>query len=93
MKVVKKEIPAQYYHQVIYNELGETDGKYSIGDFIKADCNGMHIEGELIEIFTCPTTRQYQLKVKSGWCCHPKEWYGNDNVTIVKKWNIKDSHK
>jgi len=95
MKIVKKEIPAILYEEITYDQLGESDGKYSVGDKIKAIFkNGLGEEslGEIIGVITkillVEHTRIHQLQINNGWWVHPKEWYGNDDVTILEKVKI-----
>jgi hypothetical protein len=87
MKIVKKEIPAVHYEEITYDEVGETDGKYSVGDKIKAVIIGGI--GEIIGIITKIVVVEYksihQIQVNNSWWVHPIEWYGNDEVTILEK--------
>jgi len=92
MKIIKKEIPAIFYEEITYDELGESDGKYSVGDKIKAifKTNQLGEEGlgEITGIITkifLIENKLHQIQINNGWWVQPKEWYGNDEVTILEK--------
>lgn len=91
MKIVKKEIPAVHYEEITYDEIGETDGKYAIGDKIKAiNIKGFtEVSGIITKIVVVDYKSIHQIQVNNGWWVHPIEWYGNDEVIILEKFNKK----
>ena len=90
MQIVKKEIPAIFYEEITYNELGESDGKYSVGDKIKAvikrGLGETMITGNITKIIVVEHKLVHQMQINNSWWVHPKEWYGNDEITILEKY-------
>ena len=89
MQIIKKEIPAIFYEEIIYDELGESDGKYSVGDKIKASIwrsGGLESIGNITKIILVEHKNIHQIQINNGWWVHPKEWYGNDEITILEKY-------
>ena len=92
MQIIKKEIPAIFYEEIIYDELGESDGKYSVGDKIKAvfeNGSGMvtgMVTGNITKILFIEHKLVHQMQINNNWWVHPKEWYGNDKITILEKY-------
>lgn len=90
MQIVKKEIPAIFYEEITYDELGESDGKYSVGDKIKAVIKGelivREITGNITKILLIEHKHIHQMQINNSWWVHPKEWYGNDEITILEKY-------
>lgn len=84
MKTETKTIPAIDYVEITYNEPGETDGTYTVGDVVRTYWrNGGGTSGEIIEIFISEHRNVYQVKVKNGWCTHPND---GDTIEIIKKY-------
>jgi hypothetical protein len=92
MQITKKEIPAIFYEEIIYDELGESDGKYCIGDKIKVIFeNGAMITGNITKIIFIEFKFVHQIQINNGWWVHPKEWFGDDEITILEKYNKQNS--
>jgi len=91
MRKEVKEIPKRVIETFIYDKEGESpDGKYKVGQKVKAylykedDSFYGILEGSITEICYSPERELYQLRINNGWCCHPREYWGNDVVIIDK---------
>ena len=93
MQIIKKEIPAIFYEEIIYDELGESDGEYSIGDkieFAKWTSGYLVSNGKITKIVhsehpynTCLSKHHCQLDNDN------ERWVnlnGNDKITILEKY-------
>lgn len=89
-KIVHTLVEADYT-DYIYNELGEShDESYTVGDEVIIRCYDSHgnqhgkITGAITEIFVSKRRGIHQLKINNGWCGHPREYTGYDEVIVTK---------
>jgi hypothetical protein len=95
MQIIKKEIPAIFYEEIIYDELGESDGEYSIGDkieFAKWTSGYLVSNGKITKIVH--SEHPYNSKHYCQLDNDNERWVnlnGNDKITILEKYKKQNS--